>query len=205
MKKMPELLVATRNRKKLKEIKELLSDLNICITSLADYKDMPRIVEDGKTFAANAIKKAATISLYTKKLVIGEDSGLEVSMLNNRPGIFSARFSGPSATDKKNNLKLLKELRGVPLSKRQARYRCCVALTDENGIVEVVSGSCKGIIPLRAKGKNGFGYDPLFLVPQYHKTFGELDPQIKSRISHRAQAFKKFKKLIKKYLEYCPV
>jgi XTP/dITP diphosphohydrolase len=197
---MIELLVATRNAKKLKEIKELLSDLQIKVTSLADYQDMPRIEEDGKTFSENAIKKAATISLYTKKLVMGEDSGLEVRFLKNAPGIYSARFSGPNATDKKNNAKLLKLLKNVPAKKRQARYRCCAALTDEKGIVDVVSGSCNGVIDVRIKGKNGFGYDPLFLVPRFNKTFGELDPAIKAKISHRARALKKFKRIIEKYL-----
>ena len=198
---MLELLVATRNLKKLKEIKELLKDMKIKITSLGDYRDMPEIEEDGKNFAQNAIKKAATISLYTKKLVMGEDSGLEVRALKNAPGIFSARFSGPHATDAKNNKKLLKVLKNIPLKKRQARYRCFVALTDQKGIVGVVSGSCSGLIALRAHGKNGFGYDPLFLVPRFHKTFGELDPQMKAKISHRARALKKFRRLIERYLE----
>lgn len=197
---MIELLVATRNAKKLKEIKELLSDLKIKVTSLADYKGMPHIEEDGKTFAENALKKAATISLYTKKLVMGEDSGLEVKFLNNAPGIYSSRFSGPGATDKKNNTKLLKLLKNVPMKKRQARYRCCAALTDKNGIVDVVSGSCSGLIALRPSGKNGFGYDPLFFIPRFNKTFGEIDPCIKAKMSHRARALKKFKRVIEKYL-----
>ncbi|MDD3374447.1 MAG: RdgB/HAM1 family non-canonical purine NTP pyrophosphatase [Candidatus Omnitrophica bacterium] len=201
---MRELLIATNNQKKLKELKELLSDLPLRITSLKDYKNMPKIEEDGKTFSQNALKKASTISIYTKKLVMGEDSGLEVKALNNCPGVFSARFSGANATDKKNNLKLLRSLNKVPLKERQARYRCCVALTDQNGIVGVVSGSCSGIISLRSKGRNGFGYDPLFLISRYRKTFGELDPCIKSKISHRARALKKFKFIIKKYLESHP-
>ncbi|MDP8265228.1 MAG: XTP/dITP diphosphatase [Candidatus Aceula lacicola] len=201
---MKELLIATNNQKKLKELKEFLADLPLKITSLKDYKNMPHIEEDGKTFSANALKKASTISLYTKKLVMGEDSGLEVKALDNNPGIFSARFSGANATDKKNNAKLLRSLRKVSIKKRQARYRCFVALTDQSGIVDVVSGSCSGLISTRSKGSNGFGYDPLFLVPRYNKTFGELDPNIKSRISHRARALKKFKFVIKKYLEAHP-
>jgi XTP/dITP diphosphohydrolase len=197
---MIELLVATGNLKKLKEIRELLEDLPVRITSLEDYPGMPEIEEDGKTFSQNAIKKAATISLYTKKLVMGEDSGLEVRALKNAPGIYSARFSAPRPTDDKNNTKILRLLQGVPLAKRQARYRCCVALTDRKGIVGVVSGSCEGSIALKLKGKNGFGYDPLFVVPRFGKTFGELDPAIKAKISHRARALRKFKVLIKKYL-----
>ena len=196
---MLELLVATRNKKKLEEIKGLLNGLAIRVTSLDDYSDMPAIEEDGATFADNAVKKAATIALYTKKLTMGEDSGIEVKALNNAPGIYSARFSGPNATDPKNNQKLLRLLRGVPLQKRRARYRCSVALVDAHGIIDVVEGSCSGIIDSKSKGSNGFGYDPLFLIPRYKKTFGELDPAIKARISHRARALKKFKVVIQKY------
>ncbi|HOW35206.1 MAG TPA: RdgB/HAM1 family non-canonical purine NTP pyrophosphatase [Candidatus Omnitrophota bacterium] len=197
---MTELLVATRNKKKLEEIKDLLKDFDIKVTSLADYSGMPTIDEDGKTFKENALKKAATIALYTKKLTLGEDSGLQVKALRNEPGIYSARFSGPDATDPKNNQKLLRLLRGVPLKKRQARYRCSVALVDAQGIIDVVEGSCSGVIDLKLKGSNGFGYDPLFLIPRYKKTFGELDPVIKAKISHRAKALAKFKKVLKKYL-----
>lgn len=195
---MQELIVATKNEGKLKEIRDLLKDLKLKITSLRDYPDSPSIEEDGKTFIQNAIKKAATVALYTKKLTLGEDSGLEVKALKNRPGVYSSRFSGEGATDKKNNLKLLKELRGMPLKKRQARYRCSAALVDRHGIVKVVSGSCEGLIALRSKGKNGFGYDPLFLVPAYNKTFGELDLFVKQKISHRAKALRKIKKSLLK-------
>ena len=197
---MIELLVATRNQGKLREIKFLLRDFNLKITSLADYKNMPAIEEDGKTFQQNALKKATTMALYTKKLTLGEDSGLEVKALQNAPGVHSARYAGEKATDPKNNAKLLKALRGIPLKKRQARYRCVAALADGKRIVDVVSGSCNGVIALKAKGKNGFGYDPLFLIPKFTKTFGELDPAIKSTMSHRACALNKIKKSLKKYL-----
>ena len=196
---MTELLVATRNAKKLSEIKDLLKDLNIKVTSLLDHPDLPVIEEDGKTFTANAIKKAASIAMITKKLTMGEDSGLEVKALGNRPGIYSARFSGEGATNKQTNKKLLRLLSKVPLKKRQARYRCFVALADKNGLVDVVNGSCSGIISLKPKGTNGFGYDPLFFIPRFNKTFGELDPTIKSRISHRAHALKKFRVLIQNF------
>ena len=197
---MKELIIATMNKGKLREIKELLANLPVKVTSLADYPQAPVIEEDGKTFAQNAIKKAVTIALYTRKLVLGEDSGLEVRALGNCPGIYSARFSGENATDKKNNLKLLRELKGVPVAKRQARYQCYAALVDGQGIVDVISGTCSGIIGMRSKGKNGFGYDPLFIIPRYNKTFGELDPLIKAKISHRARAFKKVKKVLEGYL-----
>ncbi len=196
---MLELLIATRNKGKVREIKDLFKDFDIKITSLDDYPDMPLIEEDGDTFEKNAFKKAATIALYTKKLVMGEDSGLEVKALNNQPGVYSARFSGGNATDEKNNKKLLRMLKGVPLKKRQARYRCAAALVDGKKVIDVVQGSCGGLITLKEKGKNGFGYDPLFLIPRYNKTFGELPLEVKSAMSHRARALKKLKKAIEKY------
>ncbi len=197
---MTELLVATRNKKKLEEIKYLLRDLDLRITSLADYPDLPEIEEDGKTFAQNAIKKAATIALATRKLTMGEDSGLEVKALKNQPGVYSARFSGQGATDKKNNSKLLKMLNGVPLKKRTARYRCFVALADGHELISVVNGSCSGLIDVKRRGENGFGYDPLFLIPKYKKTFGELPAEVKAKMSHRYRALKKFRDVILKYL-----
>lgn len=196
-----ELLVATRNKKKLEEIKELLSDLNIRVTSLADYEGMPEIIEDGKTFAQNAIKKAATIALFTGKLVLGEDSGLEVKVLGNKPGVYSARYAGPRATDKKNNLKLLKELKGLPLKKRRARYQCAVALADGRHLVGVVRGDCKGLIGFKSKGSFGFGYDPLFIIESYDKTFAQLGPQVKHKMSHRFKALQKARRLIGSYLK----
>ena len=203
MKKPIELVVATTNKGKLREIKEFLAGLNVCVTSLADYPGAPIIEEDGKTFSQNALKKAATIAFYTEKLTLGEDSGLEVKVLHNKPGIFSARFSGSlreQATDAKNNAKLVRLLRGVPLKKRQARYRCFAALVDpKKKIIDIVSGACSGVITTQARGKNGFGYDPLFLIKRYGKTFGELDPAIKARISHRARALNKVKKLLTLY------
>lgn len=201
---MKELLVATRNKKKLEEIRYLLKDLNLKITSLDDYPDLPTIEEDGKTFAQNAIKKAATIALATKKLTLGEDSGLEVAALRNHPGIYSARYSDPGATDEKNNRKLLKELKDVPLNKRQARYRCSVALATGKKLIGVVEGRCSGMIALKRAGKNGFGYDPLFMIPRYQKTFGELSSEMKAKMSHRYRALEKFKKLLKAHLSRLP-
>ena len=195
---MPELLIATRNIGKVREIKDLLSGFDFKITSLLDYDEMPVIEEDGKSFAENAIKKAATIALYTKKLTMGEDSGLEVKALKNAPGIYSARYAGENATDEKNNSKLLRALSKVPLKKRNARYRCFIALADGKKLIGVVSGSCSGLIAKKRAGKNGFGYDPLFLIPKLNKTFGELPPEVKSKMSHRARALAKFRKLLTK-------
>ena len=143
---MQELIVATKNKGKLREIRGLLKDFPLQITSLADYPDAPEIIEDGKTFSQNALKKAATIAIYTKKLTMGEDSGLEVKALGNKPGVYSSRYAGANANDAKNNRKLLRALKGLSLKKRQARYRCCAALVDGKKIVDVVSGSCEGLI-----------------------------------------------------------
>ena len=196
-----ELVVATKNKKKLQEIRELLSDLPLRVTSLEDYPDAPRIVEDGRTFEQNAIKKAATIALYTRKLVLGEDSGLEVKALHNRPGVYSARYAGEDATDPKNNRKLLSELKGVPAKKRGGRYRCAVALADGHGLIGVVSGTCSGRIALEPKGTFGFGYDPLFLIEKFGKTFAQLGPEVKHAMSHRYRALKKARGLMERYLK----
>ncbi|MFC1703904.1 XTP/dITP diphosphatase [Candidatus Omnitrophota bacterium] len=199
-----ELVVATRNKKKLKELKELLSDLSLDIISLSDFPRAPLIEEDGTTFDQNAIKKAATIALYTGKLTMGEDSGLEVKALGNKPGVYSARFAGEDATDKKNNLKLLRALRKIPLKKRGARYRCSVALADRHGLISVVSGSCQGVIGFRSKGKAGFGYDPLFIIEKYNKTFAQLGESVKHTMSHRGRALKKIRSVILQYLQAHP-
>ena len=195
---MHELIIATKNSGKLREIRELCADLNLKITSLTDYPDFPDIVEDGDSFQANAVKKAVTISVHTSKLVMGEDSGLEVKALNNQPGIYSARFSGEGATDEKNNAKLLQMLHGIPMTQRKARYRCFVALAQNGKIVDVVNGSCSGAIAEQLRGSNGFGYDPLFLIQRYKKTFGELPLEIKSKISHRSRALKKLRGVLVK-------
>ncbi len=198
---MRELLVATKNQGKMREIRELLKEFDVKVTSLADYPDCPAIVEDGKTFKANAIKKAMVIGQHTGKLTLGEDSGLQVKALKNQPGIYSARFSGPDATDEKNNNKLLASLKNVSLTHRQARYRCVAALCEGEKLVGVVEGSCAGMIIDKRRGKNGFGYDPLFLIPRYQRTFGELDPAIKAQISHRARALKKLKIFLAQYFK----
>lgn len=199
-----ELVVATRNKKKLQEIKDLLANLPLEVICLSDIPNAPVIEEDGKSFMENAIKKAATIAMFTKKLTLGEDSGLEVKALKKRPGIYSSRFSGKNANDKKNNLKLLRLLRNTPLKKRIAQYKCAVAIADAHKLVGVVQGSCKGLIGFRSKGKSGFGYDPLFIIPKYNKTFAQLGLEIKHKMSHRAKALQKAKKIILNYLETNP-
>jgi len=199
MAKIKELIVATKNKKKFKEIKEILRSFNLKIKlrSLLDYQDIPKILEDGKTFKENAIKKAVKIARYTGKLVLGEDSGIEVEALSGKPGVYSARFAGKNKDDWKNNLKLLKLLEGVPLKKRKARYVCAVALADKDGLISVKEGRCFGLIGFEMRGRYGFGYDPLFIIPKYKKTFAELGPKIKHKISHRFRALKKLEKTLR--------
>ena len=150
-------------------------------------------MEDGKTFEENALKKARFVANHLNMVALADDSGLEVDALNKRPGIQSARYAGENATDQENNRKLLKELNGIPIEKRQACYRCVVALVFPSGREEVAEGRCRGFIALEPKGNRGFGYDPLFYVPEYGKTMAELSSEIKNRISHRGRALVKLK------------
>ncbi len=197
---MRKLIVASRNVGKVSEIKELLAGLPYEVSSLLEYPHLPDIVEDGTTYIENALKKAQGIAKLTGQLTMSDDSGLEVKALKWGPGIFSARFAGHGASEEAKNRKLLAMLKGVPLSKRQARYRCVIAFVDGKGHeLGVVQGTCSGVLALKKQGKNGFGFDPLFILKRYNKTFGELDPKIKATISHRARALKKFKKLLLKY------
>jgi len=191
-----ELVVATKNLKKLKEIKAILKGLPLEITSLADYPAAPRIIENGKTFAENALKKAVKIARYTGKLTLGEDSGLCVDALGGAPGVYSSRFAGKGKSDGQNNLKLLKLLEGLPLQKRKAHYVCAVALADKRDLIKVAGGRCSGVIAFRPQGKSGFGYDPLFLIPKYRQTFAQLGPRIKHRMSHRFRALEKARSLL---------
>ena len=189
---MPRLVIASRNRKKAAEIRELLAPHGIEVLGVADFPNVPEVVEDGGTFAANAAKKAAETARAVSHWTLGEDSGLEVAALAGAPGIYSARFSGPEATDESNNAKLLSELAAVPEERRSARYVCNAALADPSGqIVLQVEAYCRGRITREARGTNGFGYDPYFLILEYHRTFGELSPAVKRRLSHRGRAFER--------------
>ncbi len=199
-KKYKELIIATRNKKKKEEILRFLKGVKIKIWSLADYPNIPKIEEDGATFDENAMKKSTTVAKATGKLTLGEDSGLEVDALDGRPGIYSARFSGEDANDELNNAKLLKMLKGLPLRKRTAQYRCSVAITQPDGTTKVVRGHCRGYIGFERKGKTGFGYDPIFVMPRYSKTFAELGPHIKDKMSHRAMAMKQARRVVMRFI-----
>ena len=195
-----ELVVASRNKKKVQEIKDLLKEFNLRITSLADYPKAPYIVENGKTFRENAIKKATKIARFTNKLTLGEDSGLEVDALGGKPGIHSSRFAGKGKSDLKNNLKLLELLGDLPQSKRKGRYVCSVALADREGLIEAVEDYCSGVIGFKMRGSSGFGYDSLFVIPKQKKTFAQLGLRIKHSMSHRFRALKKAKRVITGYI-----
>jgi len=198
---MLDIVVATKNKKKLEEIKDILKGFDLRLSSLADYSKLPRIVENGKTFKENAAKKALKAAAFSKKFALGEDSGLCVDALKGAPGVYSSRFSGKNKSDIQNNLKLIKLLTGVPLKRRKAHYICAVALADKHGLLGVVEGRCSGLIGFAPKGSRGFGYDPLFLIPKYNKTFAQLGERIKHKMSHRYRALTKAKKIIQKYIE----
>ena len=188
----PRIVIASRNRKKAAEIAELLAAHDVDVLSVSTFPNVPEIVEDGATFAENAAKKARETAVLTGEWTIGEDSGLMVAALGGRPGVYSARYSGENATDEQNNAKLVAELAGVPDAKRDARYICNAAFADPSGRVRVqVEATCGGRIVDVPRGTHGFGYDPHFLIPEYHRTFGELAPIVKQTLSHRARAFER--------------
>lgn len=189
----PSIIVASRNRKKVGEILELLAPFGFPVASVGEFPDAPEVDETGATFAENAAKKAREISQHLSVWTIGEDSGLSVDALGGAPGIYSARYSDPGATDERNNEKLQHELAGVPPEKRTAAYTCSIALADPSGEIRLqCEDYCRGRIISEARGSNGFGYDPYFLIPEYHQTFGELASAVKQQISHRARAFHRF-------------
>jgi XTP/dITP diphosphohydrolase len=199
---MRRLLVATYNAHKREEIKTLLSSLKgLKVVGLDELKIEPfMIVEDGKTFRANAIKKSVTMSKFLDGLVLADDSGLEVDALDGRPGVRSARFSRKNATDEENNEKLLMLMNKIPEGRRTARFVCNLALSEGGKLLECFEGEIKGIITLSPRGDSGFGYDPLFIPEKYEQTFGEMDPARKNKISHRAEALRSFKKAVKKFI-----
>jgi XTP/dITP diphosphohydrolase len=185
---MKELLVATGNRGKFVEFKELLRDTVAKLYSLEDFPEIPAVEEDGATFAENAVKKAQSAALVTGKPVIADDSGLEVDALRGRPGVYSARFAGVGAGDAANNARLLGELAELPGGELTAAFRCVIALCLPGGSCRTFSGELNGIIVKEPRGTGGFGYDPLFLVPEYGLTLAELPLAVKNTISHRGKA-----------------
>ena len=185
-----EILLATRNPDKVRELTVLLGDLGIRIRTLADFPTAPEIEEDGTTCEANALKKARETASATGIPSIADDTGLEVDALGGRPGVFAARYAGEHATYEDNCRKLLKELDGVPPSRRTARFITVAALAVPGGHTQVASGTLVGVIAERCIGTQGFGYDPVFFVPELGCTLAELTAEKKNRISHRAKAFR---------------
>jgi XTP/dITP diphosphohydrolase len=193
-----KIVFATKNEGKVKEIQEMLEGMNIELISLNHYNHVPEISEDGKSFLENALKKAKIVSEYTGETVLADDSGLKVDILNGEPGIYSARYAGNNATDDENNQKLLAKLENIPVQKRSASFFCSLVLYNKDGVYESFEGRWKGQIIDQRCGDNGFGYDPIFYVPELKQTAAQLPPAIKNKVSHRGQAFAKLKKVLEK-------
>ena len=186
------LVLGTHNQKKRQELEQLLAPLGLSLLTLSDVEDAIEVEETGTTFSENAALKASQQAQNLGMWVMGEDSGISVVALNNEPGIYSARYSDPGATDQRNNEKVLAELGNTALEKRTAFYTCHMAISDPTGQIRATAEDyCYGRIRFEPSGENGFGYDPLFEIPEYHRTFGELGPSIKKVLSHRSRAIRK--------------
>jgi len=183
------LVIATHNKGKTAEIKTLLGDVGWTLLSLDQFENVGEAAEDADTYSGNAAAKASYYARMTGEWVLADDSGLEVQALAGAPGLFSARYAGPNASDSQRRLKLLTELTGV--NDRRARFVCSAAIADSNGnIVKTAEGICEGVISTNARGDSGFGYDPIFIPSGYDLTFGELSDRIKNQLSHRAKAIR---------------
>jgi XTP/dITP diphosphohydrolase len=182
------LLVGTKNPGKLVEIQRILSGLDVDLLPLTDCSQAPDVVEDGLTYRDNAIKKARTIAAWSGQLTLAEDSGLEVAALGGEPGVYTARYGGPGLSSRERCLYLLEHLQGVPDGQRQAVFRCVAVLMDPTGHMIVREGQCPGVIGHELRGEGGFGYDPLFWLPEQECTFAELSAEQKDVISHRSRA-----------------
>jgi XTP/dITP diphosphohydrolase len=196
------LLLATRNRHKQQELQNMLADLDIRVIGLDDLPPLPEVEEDGTTFAENASKKAAIIAAASKMTCLADDSGLEVDALDGRPGVYSARFAGPDASDEKNNALLLQMLQDVPQEKRKAKFVCVIAIADPQGNLSLAEGSCPGSIGFSPHGSGGFGYDPLFIPQGYNQSFAELGDEVKNSVSHRARALAKARPLLRELFNH---
>ncbi len=194
-----KIVFASKNQGKVQEIRAMLADISISLLSLNDYPGIPEIVEDGKSFLENALIKARTIAEATGEIVLADDSGLEVDALGGAPGIYSARYAGHDADDELNIRRLLDDLKDVPLKRRGAVFRCVLVLYPvADGRFETFEGRWEGRIADTPVGRGGFGYDPVFFLPDWGVTVAELSPEAKNRISHRAQAIAKLKEKLRK-------
>src|SRR6516162_10069785 len=198
---MPGLILGTRNRKKLDELADLLKDLPLEVNDLSMWPDAPEIEETGTTFEENAKLKACGVAKALKQWVLAEDSGLVVPALNGRPGVYSASYAGKQGDDEANNTRLLAELGPLPDDRRAAYYICVAVLANPQGEINAVTeGRCHGVITRHYRGTAGFGYDPLFLIPEYHRTFGELSARVKHALSHRARALAQLRPVLRALL-----
>jgi XTP/dITP diphosphohydrolase len=196
---MPCLVLGTRNRKKRDELADLLKDLPLEIGDLSAWPQAPEIEETGTTFEENARLKAVGVAKAIKQWVLAEDSGLVVPALNGRPGVYSARYAGKQGDDEANNNRLLAELAPLPDDRRSAYYICVAALANPEGeVLAITEGRCHGVIIKERRGTGGFGYDPLFLVTEYHRTFGELSLRVKQALSHRGRAIVQMRPWLRK-------
>jgi XTP/dITP diphosphohydrolase len=189
-----KIVIATRNKKKIGEIKRITGGLDVEVLTLDDFPGCPEVEEDGKTFEENAVKKATAVAAYAGITALADDSGIEVDALNGAPGILSARYAGEGADDRKNVLKLLGDLQGV--EERGARFVCCLALSTPAGRVKTFLGYAEGTLGTGPRGENGFGYDPLFYPEGYDRTFAEMTDKEKDLLSHRGNALKQFRKFL---------
>ena len=189
-----EMIFATKNKGKIKEVKQILS--NFDIISMEDAGVTIDVIEDGKTFMENAIKKASEIAKISGKITIADDSGLEIDFFDGKPGVHSARYLGENTPYIEKNTHILNEMKEVPEEKRSARFVCAIAAVFPNGKILTAQDTIEGIIASEIKGKNGFGYDPIFFVPELGKTTAELSPEQKNTISHRGKALQKMKQLL---------
>tara|TARA_B100001146_G_C16150819_1_gene421094 strand:+ start:350 stop:967 length:618 start_codon:yes stop_codon:yes gene_type:complete len=199
MSELNTIVLATQNRDKREELQEALSEFTVKILSLNDFPFIGEIEEVGQTLQENSMIKAKTVHNLTQLPVIADDTGLEVEALNGAPGIYSARYAGEDVTYEDNVNKLLAEMENIPLENRKAQFRTVISFVDKDRELWT-EGRIKGIIGESAKGKNGFGYDPVFFVPELEKTFSELSIGEKNRISHRGLAMKKFRILLREYI-----
>ncbi len=199
--KTSSIVIGTQNKNKKEEIRKILNGMSLRLLDLDDFDDVPDIVEDGITFEENAAKKALQLARFCNMCVIADDSGLEIDALDKRPGVLSSRYCGEDTGYEEKCLKLFEELEDIPFDKRTARFRCAIALAEPGKLHFVVEASCEGLINSEPLGKNGFGYDPIFYIPEYKQTMAELGSDVKNRISHRALALDLFKERLKKIMK----
>ncbi|MCA0986257.1 XTP/dITP diphosphatase [Guptibacillus algicola] len=197
---MRKLLVATKNKGKVKEFKRRFETDELQVISLLDLDEDLDVEETGTTFAENAVLKAETIMRMTNQIVIADDSGLVIDALDGEPGVYSARYAGPEKDDEANIDKVLSELKNVPDEKRTASFQCLLAVAIPDKKTEVFSGSCEGRIAHERSGYEGFGYDPIFYLPSYQKTMAELTPEEKDAISHRGKALDRLQEVFQDLL-----